>query len=79
MLKYELISITESLVRYFYYPGGKKDHPGIVELNRFTEELSVVEPSDMDYENHYGNHMYQCLIEQNKSGNFRESGMVAWC
>lgn len=79
MLKYALISINESLVRYFYYPEGKVDYPGIVEFNRLTGDFSVVEESDMDYKNYYGNHMCQCLIEQNKTGNFRESGLVARC
>lgn len=48
MIIFDLIINSDEVVRYYFYPEGK-GKPGIVELNKNTKEITIIEKAEDDW------------------------------
>ena len=78
MLTLELLELTEEYVQYKFYPEGKKDNFGIVQVNRknFTDRFIVKEAIGLS-------DMYQVMAmfrvgKLVQDGEFPETSACAW-
>lgn len=78
MLTLELLELTEEYVQYKFYPEGKKDNFGIVQVNRknFKNRFVVQEAVDVS-------DMYQVMAmfrvgKLVQDGEFPETSACAW-
>lgn len=78
MVRFTLEKLTASEARYFYDPDGL-GHLGILALNRITGERLLIEEAAGDYGHKYSDKVFEKLEEFNKSANFKETGIIAWC
>lgn len=78
MVGYEQIEINDKTAIYEYYPENKKTAKGIISYDRSSGEIQFIERSKDDMRSTYAWHLRSQLDEFNETGNFRESGYVAW-
>ena len=76
MLTLELLEITETMVKYKYYPESSKEY-GIIMIDRMSEERKV-EKEVTGYGSNYLAHAFRRIKEYIKNGNFQEKDVVAW-
>ena len=76
MLTLELLEITETMVKYKYYPEALKEY-GIIMIDRMSEERKV-EKEVTGYGSNYLAHAFRRIKENIKNGNFQEKDIVAW-
>lgn len=79
MTWFELIELTAGRAVYAYYPDGDKSDRGSMSFNRHDGTWLVLERAEADRHSSYSNHLGHRLEEFNRSGDFQESGYVAWC
>ena len=76
MLTLELLEITETIVKYKYYPEALKEY-GIIMIDRMSEERKV-EKEVTGYGSNYLAHAFRRIKEYIKNVNFLEKDIVAW-
>ena len=76
MLTLELLEITETMVKYKYYPEALKEY-GIIMIDRMSEERKV-EKEVTGYGSNYLAHAFRRIKEYIKNGNFHlvDCGLV---
>lgn len=82
MLRYEFEYLENGIVSYRYHPEGKREHTGRVKVNVNTGEIVEIILSGHPYEHDtysYAGKLFTRIKEFIASGEFRESGIVAWC
>ncbi len=72
MLKYSLISRDGDVFKYYYYPEGKLDAPGILEVFGNTKSGRVIKESEADIKNRYAFHGIRGIDVS------KDKGTVAW-
>ena len=78
MVGYKLVKNNNAEVLYEYYPENKTENKGIVSFNKNNGDFEIMERSSEDEFSSYAWHLRSRLQEFNKTGNFRETGYVAW-
>ena len=78
MVGFKLIEVDNNTAIYDYYPENKKADKGIILYNREDGEIEFIERSVEDPFSWYAWHLGNRLDEFNKTGNFEETGYVAW-
>ena len=78
MVGYELLKLTDEEALYSYYPENDHSNAGIVSFDRASNRGEVLERAQNDNHSSYSGHMFSQLREFNASGEFRETGYVAW-
>lgn len=76
MLRLELIEVTETLIKYKYYPENSPKY-GIVILNRITRERNIARKVE-GYILNYAARALRRLEEYNEKNIFPEKDIVAW-
>lgn len=76
MVKIELMELTNSIVRYKYFPESSKEY-GIVMLDRKTGKR-FFEKVIKDYGIKYAAHALQRVEEYQQKDNFLQKDVVAW-
>lgn len=76
MVLLKLLELTEHKVIYEYFPEGK-EISGKVELNLVTGERRIIEKAE-GYMSSYAFHALKKIEEYCDTGDFKESGIVAW-
>ena len=79
MLKYKLSREDDDDCIYFYYPEGKEDY-GIITINKKTGKITVnsLAKEDQGIRIFYAYKLVRRLEEFYRTGEYRDSGMVAW-
>lgn len=72
MLKYSVISREGKVARYYYYPEGRLDAPGVLEIVGNTKSGKVIEESKADFNKRYA---FQGIRGIDVS---KDKGTVAW-
>ncbi|KAA9299550.1 MULTISPECIES: hypothetical protein [Aerococcus] len=75
MLTFNLISCVDGFYHYEIYPEGKEENKGWVIFNPETWEVKEKVNPKSSFE--CIGHFLQGVTDEN--GNYKESGMVAWC
>lgn len=71
-----MLEITETMVKYKYYPEDSKEY-GIIMMNRLSMERNV-EKEVTGYGRNYLAHAFRRIEEYIKNKNFQEKDIVAW-
>lgn len=79
MTWFELVELTDRHAVYDYYPDKDMSDRGRLSFNRDDGTWSVEERARADRFSSYSNHLGHRLEELNESGEFQQSGYVAWC
>ncbi len=79
MLRFKLKELTDKVAVYLYYPEWFTDCPGTVGLDLVSGNRIKLDPSSKDPHYYYGAKMWKRIEEFRDAGNFKESGVVAWC
>lgn len=77
MLTLELLEITETMVKYKYYPESSKEYGIIMNCKNVLEERKVEKESYWIGSNYLA-HAFRRIKEYIKNGNFQEKDIVAW-
>lgn len=79
MLKYRLSRENDNERIYFYYPEGKEDY-GIIAINKKTGEIRInsLAKEDRGIQIFYAYKLVRQLEKFYRTGEYRESGIVAW-
>lgn len=76
MLRLELIEVTETIIKYKYYPEDSKES-GVVIFRRTTREREIEEKAD-GYSTSYAAHALSRLEEYCEKNTFPREDIVAW-
>lgn len=76
MVTLKKIEVTETTIKYAYYPEGMEDH-GIIQLDRETQTPTLLKEDSYNNSN-YRCHAYRRMKEYIGKGKFPENGTVAW-
>ena len=76
MLILDLLEITETMVKYKYYPEDSKEY-GIIMIDRISKKRKVVKEVT-GYGSNYLAHAFRRIEEYIKNENFQEKDIVAW-
>lgn len=76
MLKFEKISDDGNVATYAYHPGGS-GAPGTATYDRASSKATLVEKSP-DEDGMSAGQMMACLRRMASTGDFKQSGTVAW-
>lgn len=79
MAWYELVKLTDSQAVYDYFPESLSAAPGRIVFNRLRCLPDEVMRAPGDKFSDYLNHVLRALQRFNDSGDFIQSGYVAWC
>lgn len=79
MTWFELVALTESEAVYDYYPESRSAGPGRVVFNRSSGSPDKVTIVPSDKFSIYMFHLLRQIEKFNESGDFMQSGYVAWC
>lgn len=78
MIKFRLDAISDTEAEYTFYPEGDMTAPGRARVDRATGDASIIDESDADFRHWYAGHMLSKLREMSESGNFEQTGIIAW-
>ena len=78
MVGYKKIKLNDKSAIYDYYPENNKTTKGTVLYHRKNGDMQIIKRSENDLRSVYAWHLRDRLDEFNETGNFRESGYVAW-
>ena len=82
MLRYEFEYLEGGIVSYRYHPEDKREYTGHVKVNAESGEIIEIILSGHPYEHDnyaYAGKLCARIKEFIASGEFKESGIVAWC
>ena len=78
MVGYKLVSLNKKTAVYNYYPENNLNNKGVISFDRNNKQMSITDRAKDDEFSFYSAHMLNMLQESDETGDFQESGYIAW-